>query len=172
MANLSLPPPEHRTDPAFVDAHARAADGALPGARVVQLLARAPEHGMLMLRMLDHLHNEGGLPLRLKRLVAALLADLAGDAYTFERCAHVPGPDEDIPVDAVLGDYDTDDRLSDRERLALRYAEQMVLDASKVDEDFYAELRGTFNEAEVMELGTHIAINHGLSVLLASVDRE
>jgi alkylhydroperoxidase family enzyme len=42
--------------------------------------------------------------------------------------------------------------LSPRERAALRFAEKLAVDHQKIDDAQWAELRGQFSEAEIIEL--------------------
>ncbi len=47
-------------------------------------------------------------------------------------------------------------QLEPRDGLAVRYAEKMAVDFRTVDAEFLAELRGHFNDAEIVELGLMI----------------
>ena len=54
------------------------------------------------------------------------------------------------------------DVLSEREKLALKFADYMKHDIAKADDDaFYAELRTQFSDAEIVELGLWCAENVG-----------
>ena len=47
---------------------------------------------------------------------------------------------------------ESSDLLTPRERVALRFAEKLAVDHRKVDDALWAELRGHFSEAEIIEL--------------------
>ena len=61
--------------------------------------------------------------------------------------------------------YEDDSKgFSEAEKCALRYADQMYLDASNVDAAFYAELKRHYTEPQIMELGAFIAFHYGMQV--------
>ncbi|MBI4635628.1 MAG: carboxymuconolactone decarboxylase family protein [Candidatus Rokubacteria bacterium] len=47
--------------------------------------------------------------------------------------------------------------FTERERIALRYADQMYADHHKVDDGLFAEVRSQFNDDEILELTWVIA---------------
>ena len=65
-------------------------------------------------------------------------------------------------IEAGCGDYDDSPLFSAAEKCALGFAEQMFLDASKVDAAFYDEMKQHFSEAQIMEIGAFIAIHFGV----------
>ncbi len=52
--------------------------------------------------------------------------------------------------------------------MALRYADQMFLDSTKVDAAFYDELKQHYSEPEIMELGAFIAVYHAAHMVMRS----
>ena len=68
-----------------------------------------------------------------------------------------------------LASYKTDPSFSDRERLALEYAERMALDHTGIDDDFFRLLRAKLSDAEIVELtmaiGQYIGFGRFLHVL-------
>ena len=68
-----------------------------------------------------------------------------------------------------LGAYKTDPGFTERERLALEYAELMALDHASIDDDFFRRLRAEFDDAQVVELtmaiGQYIGFGRFLHVL-------
>jgi alkylhydroperoxidase family enzyme len=70
-----------------------------------------------------------------------------------------------------LASFATDPAFSDRERLALDYAERMTITGREVDDDDFARLRAAFSDDELVELTATIAwenasskFNHALRV--------
>ena len=59
-------------------------------------------------------------------------------------------------VEAALGMRDAGD-LSERERVALEYADRVSATPVDVPDDFFARLRGLFSEREIVELTAQIA---------------
>ena len=172
----SLGPPEALDradieDPELLEAIERSDRTGLPGSWLIRLFARQPESARLMVPMLDTLNRGNGLSSRLKELVRSLLAGMVGDAYYAgprSREAIEEGVTPELLV-AARTDYEDDPRLTARERLALRFAEQLFLDSKKVDDDFYADLKDEFTEPEIMELGTFASITYGLCVVTGSL---
>jgi alkylhydroperoxidase family enzyme len=59
-------------------------------------------------------------------------------------------------IDAALGVRDTE-TLTERERVALEYADRVTTVPVDVPDEFYARLRGLFSEREIVELTAQIA---------------
>ena len=60
--------------------------------------------------------------------------------------------------------------FSDRERLALEYAERLAVDHHNVDDGFFDRLRTEFNDAEILELGMMAGQYIGFGRLLMVLD--
>lgn len=58
-------------------------------------------------------------------------------------------------------DDETSLELGARERAALRFAEKLAVDHHKVDDTLWAEVRGLFSEAEIIELVAHTTLYIG-----------
>ena len=54
--------------------------------------------------------------------------------------------------------------------MALRYADQMYLDAQKVDRAFYDELKRHWTEPQIMELGGFIAFHYSMQVFMRTLN--
>jgi alkylhydroperoxidase family enzyme len=59
-------------------------------------------------------------------------------------------------IDAALGMRDATE-LSEREQVALEYADRVSATPVDVPDDFFAKLRRLFSEREIVELTAHIA---------------
>ena len=59
-------------------------------------------------------------------------------------------------IEAALGVTDPD-VLSERERIAVEYADRVSATPVDVPDEFFARLRGLFSEREIVELTAHIA---------------
>jgi len=62
--------------------------------------------------------------------------------------------------------------FSERERLALEFADRMALDHKSIGDDFFKRLRGPFSDAEIVELGMMIGQYIGFGRLLMVLDLE
>ena len=68
-------------------------------------------------------------------------------------------------------DADTN-QYSDRERLALAYAEKLAVQHHDIDDAFFDELKTQFNDPEILELGMMIGQYIGFGRLLKVLDLE
>jgi alkylhydroperoxidase family enzyme len=73
---------------------------------------------------------------------------------------------------AAVGEYRTSPLFSDRERLAIEFAEKMALDHQDIDDNFFGRLRAEFNDAQIVELGMAIGQYIGFGRLLMVLDVE
>jgi alkylhydroperoxidase family enzyme len=67
---------------------------------------------------------------------------------------------------------DPDGPFTDRERLALEFAERMALDHHGIDDELFARLRTAFDDGEILELGMMIGQYLGFGRLLKILDLE
>lgn len=59
-------------------------------------------------------------------------------------------------IDAALG-WDESNELSQREKIALQYADRVSATPVDVSDEFFAILKDQFTEREILELTSHIA---------------
>ena len=71
-----------------------------------------------------------------------------------------------------LGSYRTDSIFSEREKIALEFAELMALNHKSIGDDFFRRMRAEFSDAEVVELGMAIGQYIGFGRLLMVLDLE
>jgi alkylhydroperoxidase family enzyme len=71
-----------------------------------------------------------------------------------------------------LKDWQVQAVFSERERLALEFADRMALDHKSIDDDFFKRLRGEFSDPEIVELGMMIGQYIGFGRLLMVLDLE
>jgi alkylhydroperoxidase family enzyme len=68
-----------------------------------------------------------------------------------------------------LASYKTEASFSERERVAVEYAELMALDHTSIDDEFFRRLRAEFDDAQIVELtmaiGQYIGFGRFLHVL-------
>ncbi len=136
----------------------------VPDQMLVRIIARMPEMAKRTLRMLLKSHYEGNVDHKLKEIIRVHLARFVGDPYFSvlrSRKATAAGLTE-TEIEAGSGDYEDYAGFDEAQKCALRYAEQMFLDSSKVDKAFYDELRTHYSEPQIMELGSFIAFHYGM----------
>ena len=64
----------------------------------------------------------------------------------------------DAEFDAVRGDYRASPLLDARDKAVLAWSEAMTLNTAKSDDAVWSELRGLFNEAEIVEISLACAM--------------
>ena len=73
---------------------------------------------------------------------------------------------------AAVAEYRTSTLFSERERLALEFADKMTLDHHSIDDAFFRRLRKEFSDAELVELGMAIGQYIGFGRFLMVFDVE
>jgi alkylhydroperoxidase family enzyme len=71
-----------------------------------------------------------------------------------------------------ISTFEDSANFSEREKLAMRFADYMALNHQAIDDAFFKELRALFNPAEILELGILTGIFIGYGRLLAILDLE
>jgi len=70
---------------------------------------------------------------------------------------------------AHVAEYRERDEYSEREKLAIEFAERFALDHTNLDDDFWRRLRAPYADEEILDLticiGTFIALGRMLAVL-------
>jgi alkylhydroperoxidase family enzyme len=72
----------------------------------------------------------------------------------------------------AVADWRSDDRFSDRERVAIEYAELFATDHLALDDVFWDRLRAHWDDAEILDLSVCIASFLGLGRLTQVMDAE
>ena len=67
---------------------------------------------------------------------------------------------------------EVENNYSNREQLALAYAEKLAVDHQSIDDDFFAALKTEFSDPEILELGMMIGQYIGFGRLLQVLDLE
>jgi AhpD family alkylhydroperoxidase len=133
-----------------------------PDPRVLRVLFRSPI-GIAWYRYWLASSNDGELPRDLKELCRVKIAfdHECGYCGTVRSAAAKAAGLTEERIQEVWN-FEQSELLSDREKLALRFADYIKHDISKADDDaFYAELRTQFSDAEIVELGLWCAENVG-----------
>jgi hypothetical protein len=76
---------------------------------------------------------------------------------------------EDI-IDEGFSNYEVSDKITDAERVALRYSDMMANAPDKIGPDIYEALGEHYSEAEIIELGAYIGFNIGYHTFFGSLD--
>ena len=122
-------------------------------------VALRPEIFETMIAHFQAILNTGTLPTRLKELVIVRTSQLNACRYclgSHTQIARKLGWTDD-QIDN-LAEYATRDDFTPAEKVALRLAEEMTLDANKISDAFFAEVRSHYSEGEVVELMAAIGL--------------
>ena len=68
-----------------------------------------------------------------------------------------------------VAEYRERPEYSEREKLAIEYAERFVVDHTSMDDAFYARMRAHFGDDEIVDLGLCVAIFLGLGRFLRTL---
>lgn len=148
-------------DPELIDLIHRCEALGVPDPQLPRIVARVPEQAKPMLGAVLESYAKGDVPHRLKELIRLQMANAVRDPYFSALRSAEAGLGED-DIAAALDDYEDSDRFTDAEKVAMAFAEQMFLDSTKVDADFYDELKEHYTEPQIMEIGAFIAIWQGV----------
>ena len=72
---------------------------------------------------------------------------------------------------ASLANFETAD-ITDREKLAVQFAQRMAIDHHSMGDDFFEELRAEFTDPEIFELGMITGQFIGYGRLISILDLE
>jgi AhpD family alkylhydroperoxidase len=101
------------------------------------------------------------LPLSLKSLVRVRIAVLNGCPFCADLHSSI-GIESGLESTKIgeLGRWENDAELSERERLALEYADAVTLSGAEVSDELFEHLRKEFSEAEIIELTFTVAVEN------------
>jgi len=157
-------------DPELRNLVVRCEELGVPGGSFARIIARKPEQAKATLSVMLMNFTEGNIDHRLKEIIRVQLARFAEDPYSAalrSSKARDMGVTE-AEIDAGSGDYEDSENFTEAEKVALRYADQMFLDSTKVDASFYDELKKHYSEPQIMELGAFIALFHAAHMVMRS----
>lgn len=165
--------PEAITDPELQALIERCKALGVPDAQFAGILAHVPSYAKALLRAMVMSHAEGGVDHRLKEIIRLQLTRCSGDPYFGKlrsTVAKQAGLDE-ATITAGCDDYERSKLFTEKEKWALRYADQMYMNAASVDADFYAGMKQHYTEAQIMELGAFIALHYGMQVFMRTLNK-
>ena len=139
-----------------------------PGGRPVNLWRLQPHFGRLVEQMVDTVYHRSLLPAAEREVARMRIAQLnaCGACATF-RAPSVRAQEVDEEIYLHVDDPVAYAAYSERQRLAITYAERFVLDHEAIDDAFFERLRARFSDEEVLDLTMCIAVYLGLGRALA-----
>src|SRR5947207_7480160 len=116
------------------------------------------------------IYDQSIVPVRERELARMRIA-LINDCAICRQWRSTPGADGQLTETdyAHVEEWQSHSGYSDRERLAIEYAERFALDHHSLDDDFFGRLRARFSDAEILDLtvcvGGWLALGRTLHVL-------
>jgi alkylhydroperoxidase family enzyme len=136
----------------------------------VRVWALRPEMGIAAGGLSHAIYEQSIVPVRERELARMRIALINGCAIC-QQWRSTPGADGQLTEDdyAHVLEYSTYASYSERERLAVEYAELFALDHHAIDDAFFARLRAAYTDAEILDLtvciGGWVALGRTLHVL-------
>ena len=160
MANISFRFPADIED----DENRQWLDAAMakgkPGPEFQAIRAHVPGVMSSFTKTREWIYHDGVLDFALKELLRAYIA-LSGDC-TYCGGQGIAGAirDDQEQLDKLLN-YQRSDEYSDREKLAMRYADAIMWNPDLADDTMWKELHDEFSEPELVELGYWVGFTFG-----------
>jgi hypothetical protein len=172
MTYIAPLPRKAITDPEMLELIAQSEALGVPDDLFPRLIARAPAQAKPLMRALLMSHTQGNIDHKLKEIVRILLARFANDRYFASLRslkARAMGLTEAC-IDEGCFEYEDDAKgFSEAEKIVLRFADLMYLDASQIDKAFYDEMKKHWSEAQIMELGSFMVCHYGMAMFMRSM---
>ena len=142
-----------------------------PGAEGRRVFGLRPEMAGTVDDMIDAVYHRSVLPAAEREVARMRIAQLndCSACSTFREASMVEaGVTEDNY--GHVDEWRTWPEYTERQRLAIEYAERFALDHQAIDDEFYERLHAHFADDEILDLTLCLAIWLGLGRLLAVLD--
>lgn len=147
-------------------ARIRVPDG--PGGEAAMVWQLRPEMGTMVATMVRTVYGSSILPTAEREAVRMKIAEINNcDACSSFRAPSVQAAGVDEALYCHIGDYQTSWHYTERQRLAMEYAERFAIGSESVDDEFFQRLRAAFADPEILDLTMCIAAYLGLGRALA-----
>ena len=136
----------------------------------VRMWKLRPEMGIGAGTLSHAVYEQSILPVRERELARMRIAQI-NDCAICQQWRKTAGTAEALTEDdfAHVSDWRTYPGYSERERLAVEYAERFALDHRAIDDDFFERLHAEYTDAEILDLtvciGAWLALGRTMNVL-------
>ena len=137
------------------------------GGDAVQVWSLQPEMGKAVARFSHAAYHQSQLPVREREAARMRIAQL----NQCKVCLNFRA--ESVVAQGITEDFyahvstaHTDERYSERERLAVDFAERFAIDHTNLDDEFFARLHEHFDDAEILDLTICVAAFLGLGRMM------
>jgi hypothetical protein len=172
VTHIAPLPKEAISDPELLELIAQGEALGVPDDLFPRLIARAPAQAVPTMRALLMSFTQGNVDHKLKEIMRILLARFANDTFFASLRsikARAAGLTEQR-IDQGCFEYEDDTKgFSEAEKIALRFADLMYLDANQIDKAFYDEMKRHWSEAQIMELGSFMVCHYGMAMFMRSM---
>ena len=173
MSIIEPAPSDRLEQPKIAKLMAIAEELQVPDAQFFNVMAHAPGYGEALFDAMYKAHAEGNVDHKLKEIIRIQLCRLSKDPYFSSlrsKRAMDDGLSEDLIDSGCSEAFETDDRFTEADKWALRYAYQMYRNPRLVkSKEFYDEGKRHWSEAAIMEIGGLCAIYYGMAVFFSSL---
>lgn len=123
------------------------------GGDAVQLWSLRPEMGAAVNRLVDAAYNKSILPVRVREAARMRIAQLNDCSVCLAfRADKVKAQGVTEEFYGHVGVHDDGSSFNQQERLAMEYAERFAMDHLSIDDAFIDRMRGSFTDAEILDL--------------------
>jgi AhpD family alkylhydroperoxidase len=139
-----------------------------PGGEAAMIWSLRPPLGGMVERMIKGAYSQSVLPAEERELARMRIAQI-NDCVA---CSDFRAPsvlEAGVPAELYdhVADYATYSGYTDRQRLAIEYAEKFATEHASLDDSFFARLRAAFSDEEILDLTLCVAVFLGLGRTLA-----
>jgi AhpD family alkylhydroperoxidase len=143
------------------------------GDEAVRVWRLRPEMGSMVEAMVRTVYGSSILPAAEREAARMKIAQLnACNACATFRAPSVTAAGVGDDLYTHLEEYDSYAGYTDRQRLAIEYAERFATDHDSIDDELFSRLRGAFSDPEILDLTMCIAAYLGLGRALAVLGIE
>lgn len=160
MARLSFRLPEQIDEPDCREFLETAIANGKPGPEFQAIRAHSPGVMRSFTRTREWIYHDGVLDFELKEMLRAFIAISGECTYCSNQgVARAINTNEDEKFDML--NYERSDKYTDRQKLAMRYADAIMWNPDLADDAMWADLRAEFSEPELVELGYWVGFTFG-----------
>ena len=159
MPRIPYPDLSQIEDPEVIAILERARQNGTPRPESQAIRSHVPAVVKTFSAMWEQTFVEGVVEHALKELCRVYVTKTVACGYCAAQRSVDAGVDEDHYEDLMT--YDKSDRYTEREKAALAYTDAIVWDADFAGDDLWERLHTYFTPAELVELGSFIALTSG-----------
>jgi len=160
MARLTLKVPDEIDDPEVRGWLLNSIAKGRPGPEIQAIRAHQPGVMASFNRTREWIFEDGLLEYDLKELLRAYIATSASCTYCVEYGLSKVWQQSSDEMSELLN-YKKSDRYTNREKIALQYADAIMWDPNLADDELWESLLEEFSEPEIVEMGYWVGFTYG-----------